>query len=410
MERKKYIPIEAHKILCSKECESLKLSEDQKVISLERELHLLKEENIHLKKVNSQTQKCTSDQINVDQLKKDEQIHNSKRKIEELMTRNSILLNQIAKMEVDHQQMKLEINEFKTTKNSMITSIETLSAENEVLHNDLVKLRDEHAKLKNGSVNIKDQAIKLNEKLIQVDRSQVGRMRHESCLNQKKRQLLIISDELGRGLNKSLTEYLGKSNFIVQSFIKPGASYHSTMDNIEDLTRNFTSNDYILIMTGSNDFISNQNPSLRFILNKIEKCSNTNIIFSATPVTPDNIKNSRWIQKFNYRLQEKIVKVNNVSENKVCFLDITKENMFKLRNKEIADKVITIINNNKYNKNLVYVKLNHSEEAEINQPLDKNITETIDLDCISTNSKTVCSHNNQHFLEIHSVQQKKLIL
>lgn len=75
----------------------------------------------------------------------------------------------------------------------------------------------------------------------------------------KTRRVLILSDSHGRGYSKELGSVL-KENFEVTSIIKPNAKIKEVTSSVQELTKNFSEDDSIIILGGTND-ISNSNKS-----------------------------------------------------------------------------------------------------------------------------------------------------
>ncbi|XP_072152444.1 uncharacterized protein [Bemisia tabaci] len=75
--------------------------------------------------------------------------------------------------------------------------------------------------------------------------------------NSTKRNLLLLSASHGRGLSFIFKDILGSnSNFNIISIFKPNAMIEHVIENLEDLTKNFTEEDIVVIIGGSNNFNS----------------------------------------------------------------------------------------------------------------------------------------------------------
>ena len=68
----------------------------------------------------------------------------------------------------------------------------------------------------------------------------------------RKRRLLLLSDSDGRGMSSKLQDRLG-DHFEVTGLVKPGAPAHEVKKSVNNLAANFTNEDCVLIIGGTND-------------------------------------------------------------------------------------------------------------------------------------------------------------
>lgn len=100
-----------------------------------------------------------------------------------------------------------------------------------------------------------------------------------------KKKLLILSDSHGRNFQSFLQDKLPAFN--VFTFFKPGAQLSDVIKDLGPLTANFTKQDFVFILGGTNNF-PNNNLNIPNTLKKIVKSINhTNLIFSTIPYRYD---------------------------------------------------------------------------------------------------------------------------
>ncbi|CAG9824527.1 unnamed protein product [Phaedon cochleariae] len=78
-----------------------------------------------------------------------------------------------------------------------------------------------------------------------------------------KNKILILSDQYGRGLGKTLQFHMGCTT--VQTITKPNAKYEHIINNAVKLSEDFTLADNMVIIAGYNDFQQGKYPSFRNI-------------------------------------------------------------------------------------------------------------------------------------------------
>lgn len=195
----------------------------------------------------------------------------------------------------------------------------------------------------------------------------------------KKERFLILSDEQAFGLRSSLGSKLDE--FLVQSIIKPGARFLDVIGNIVALTKNFTKNDYVLILAGSNDFFAGGCPSIGELHQRLKLCTHTNIILSAVPFSYRHRgENNPRIFRFNKRLSEYSFELNKYAEADVLYADINSDKGWRMKSRDFASRLTLLVNKSKNltSKNLIFVTLQHdlslSEKQNfIHQPRPKNL-------------------------------------
>lgn len=171
----------------------------------------------------------------------------------------------------------------------------------------------------------------------------------------KSKQLLILADELGKGLNMSLRKYEKLQNYEISSFIKPNATLTSVMQGMDKSTMNFTIDDYVLVMGGSNDIKNRAYPSFKNICVQLKKCNHTNIIVSSIPYSKNDVINN-YIFKFNSKLNELIRRLNRVTEGNIIYYEIN--NTMPKKKLNIANNIADTVTNAKNTKGLIFIPTN----------------------------------------------------
>lgn len=94
-------------------------------------------------------------------------------------------------------------------------------------------------------------------------------------MHKKKHDVIIFSDQYGKGLCKVLQELLG-GEYKVSAIVKPNARIEQVLLTCENMCKDLTMSDYVVIIGGSNDV----NP-VRFnstLLSNISSLSRTNVL------------------------------------------------------------------------------------------------------------------------------------
>lgn len=116
---------------------------------------------------------------------------------------------------------------------------------------------------------------------------------NETC--NKKKRVIIIADNNGRGLRSTLQKLLGES-YVVTSFVKPNASIGEVVNSMKTEILNLTDYDCVILIGGSNEkYPEKLNIDLNVFLSSV---SNTNVIVCEVP--RNNYLN---VKKLNYYLK-----------------------------------------------------------------------------------------------------------
>ncbi|KAG5871913.1 hypothetical protein JTB14_025005 [Gonioctena quinquepunctata] len=175
-----------------------------------------------------------------------------------------------------------------------------------------------------------------------------------------KSKMMILCDQHGRGLGKSIGKRVGGTT-TVQTIIKPNARYDKVIDNIVNISQDFSLADNIVVKAGYNDFLRGKYPSFKNINDKLKHCTHTNITLVSVPyITEDYITNTNtFIYKFNIRLNDYVTRLNKYAEGKVTFLELNKVNGNILNLSQSTQNICELVNINRtkdFTKNLVFAK------------------------------------------------------
>ncbi|KAG5880844.1 hypothetical protein JTB14_005645 [Gonioctena quinquepunctata] len=207
-------------------------------------------------------------------------------------------------------------------------------------------------------------------------------------------QILIISDDLGKNVAPILRKRLSKSTFNISALVKPGARLHNVLENIEHLIKDFTLNDFVEIIAGSNDIDSRTTPSFSFICKKLRLCSNTNVIFSSVSFCKSYVKNNH-IYKYNSCLNDFLCKFNKCVEGQTSYSEINEKWIHRRRiNGTLIENVINIIKRPNQIKNLRFIKISDDDL----QNMDATVTTVIDVCCSDITEDTRNKKDQNNFI------------
>ena len=93
------------------------------------------------------------------------------------------------------------------------------------------------------------------------------------------------------------------------------------MENMDDLTKGFIHEDFVIVMDGSNDFLSqNSVPSFSKICSKLMQCTNANVLFTSVLYSTNAEKNMR-VLKYNKRLDDFLCRFNRLVEGRIEYIE-----------------------------------------------------------------------------------------
>lgn len=174
--------------------------------------------------------------------------------------------------------------------------------------------------------------------------------------NQNMKRLLILGDDNAKHINYDLRKFLDSNIYDIRSIIKPGAVLSQVIDNIDPVVQNFTLEDHIIVIAGSNDFDVKRTPSFRFICDKLKTWSHTNIIFTSIPYLRKNTINHQRIFKYNYKLNSFLNKFNNCTEGHTKYLEINRKTEITSLRKRISESLLSVLRFPSPSKNLKFIR------------------------------------------------------
>lgn len=271
-------------------------------------------------------------------------------------------------------ELKTEIEELHQLSRNMVTSIDMLEKDNKRYlykmkqteiqnENVITELKQEISNLRKSNEIIEEELnFNINEtNYVRLPKNPKEKLKQNG---QNKRKVLILCDQTGRHVGNLLRPHL--SDYQLQIIIKPNAFLIDVIKEIHNLTKDFTLNDYVIVMAGYNDFIKYKYPSIRNIHENIRSCTHTNIIFSSIHYSVNTNLNDR-IYDFNKKLNTYSIKINNFAEGNILYMEINTQNSLYPNKYKITNKIMIFLkvamNNYKKNYgNLVFIKTTNNNE------------------------------------------------
>lgn len=290
-ERKKEVTaINNHKIYCSINCaEKAKSKHDEQIEMLNQIIKELKQElesrDTYIRNLRRKSEAFESDVIEF------EQCYNKEIEVQKTTIKNL--------------QKTLESEYMKNKKETVNTSSQTIA------HRTSEKYTQVNQKLHN-SVGIQVQTI------VKTDNSKkdTRTLRRE---NDKKNSILILGDSNATEFSKILSHLLG-DDYIITSYVKHNAMFGEIIGDIQNLTKNFTKKDYVIIMGGSVDALKGSLPK-PLDINKLKSVSNyTNLVLFSVPLWKNRIVLNNYINEFNKTIYYELIV--NLNKDRVLFINI----------------------------------------------------------------------------------------
>lgn len=380
-----------YKILCSPSCQrNHQIAEEQEknykqmIDKLQNEIT---EKNHCLKRLKRNSKVFEDDVLETEQ-KYIDTIAEQKQRIIQLKSEVSMLNEANIELKADIRstearmaQLEKQVQELHDMSRSMITTIQILENENRIHLDELDKVKQggndkemisaESFEPENGmyvnDLNEANAANKETDNVIQFQLLQKNEKSHSpkksdkgnevptlKSLNCNIRRILILSDQHGYSLG-SLIQNSAKG-LCVQSVIKPNAIFANVILNIADLTRDFTLNDYVVVLAGYNDLRDGHYPLFKNINRVLKNLGHTNLLVVSVPSKHSDPKVINAISKFNSGLSRYINRLNQCVEGHFCFLECNLRG-FPQRKKDLSKNIINILFSKPCNKNLVFVKV-----------------------------------------------------
>jgi len=134
----------------------------------------------------------------------------------------------------------------------------------------------------------------------------------------RKSKVLLLADSNGRYCGDMIRESLG-GNFEVCSIFKPSAKMNQVVENIEQLTKDFSEHDTVILHAGSNDLLSSAEDiecSVQQALLTVQNVAKkTNVLINTVPARYDDFQlnqKGRWV---NNIIDQVVDSSNNIVVN-----------------------------------------------------------------------------------------------
>ena len=144
----------------------------------------------------------------------------------------------------------------------------------------------------------------------QLDIKNQGNLNVMHNNNNRYKKIVILTDDYGRHIDKIVNRKIDNNIYKVQVIIKPGATFNQIIENLESLTKSYTSNDHVIIIGGYNNFNNKRRyPLFKDLGKKAMNCSNTNLTISTAPLKHSKV--NKFIHKYNKKLSEFLFLLEN---------------------------------------------------------------------------------------------------
>lgn len=415
--------VELHKIICSKECakklqekcevekqleqlvEGLhrKLQERDEMIlqiteekgdqirDLQEEISRLlgehAEKDKYISKQRRDTQDFRDEAVAAEQHYEDEMkrqkgiVTDLNKEIIMVIERNNVMSEEVSKMEIKINELENLISGLRETNQEMLTTIQTLTHENECNIETIKSTKYElfllQQEKKSDSTDLEANNVEVDTEmeegrqhggvLVGEPESDKSTDRAECVAGEisKRGRLLLLCDQMGYGLGKILRSKL--NGYLVQVIIKPYACYSGVVESVRQLTAEFTKDDTVVVLAGTNDFRNGKYPSFKELNDSIKHCTHTNIMLVAVPFISGEARLNRYIHKFNVGLLGYTQKLDHFAEACVSFLDVNGGSAgLMLKKHEIVAKMVKMLKSgrNFAVKNLTFISTVSDSESE----------------------------------------------
>lgn len=444
------VQLDAHKIICSKECDRqrkdreddsenmalqldkliretrernetiLKIEEvhEERIAELYDEIKNLTKENkdkdVYIQRLERKSNDFVDEVYNTEQCyvskigEQEGKIGSLRKEILGLVQKNSDLREECDRLGAELERIKGEIRECNELRESMLISIETLTEENYAYIGELKQLKCENISLRDRVLAAEMQVEQVEEDHLTPGQRLPGRVddmdRVGQCAGSGRSgggsvvsvggdvlgvgvggapgdgvesggkhfsRVLVLCDEYGRGLDTFLRKHLMSRGvrYGVEMVIKPGASFAGVVEDIDCLTRHYTSKDYVVVVAGSNDFHRGKYPRFRLMIDKVRKCNHTNVVFLSVPYVLARA-NTR-VYKYNVKLSEIVYRLNKCSEGFIGYIDFNLSGSAQSNKKLAAERLARLIgSNHTLGKNLIFIR---SQDGVINPVNRSNV-------------------------------------
>lgn len=279
----------------------------------------------------------------------------------EILTVNELLKSNLEDSLMQVRNFEERLSEFHKVKEDMIQTIKMLTEDNGIYASELFHLKNKLTSEVTDCVNnpFYKASDVLEEKHTKVDPGKIN-----ALVGNGRRKMLILSDEYGRHLD-SLIKKCGISSLQTETIIKPGALFRNVVEDIANLTKHYTINDYVLIIAGTNDFKQRKYPIFKEIQSRIRYCTSTNIIFTSVPSIHCLKEHHESLKKYNRKLSEYASRLNRITEGTMSFVEFCTSKGRLLKNILASNILMEIGNPRKHLKNLKFISCSEDVDVRI---------------------------------------------
>ncbi|CAG9764511.1 unnamed protein product [Ceutorhynchus assimilis] len=193
-----------------------------------------------------------------------------------------ILRQTIEQLNVEIDDQNKHIEKMKMEKNALVTEFESIESQ----------LVQEIDSLKR---KVNDNRKPVADAMVTYSVAQTQTERIEQIL------LLILGDQNGYGLGSLIQS--SNEELTVQSIIKPNAMFADVIEDMANLSKYFTLEDFVLVLAGYNDLKNKKYSSFKSINSIFKKLGHTNLIVLSVPYKNNcDFTVNRAIFRFNYKL------------------------------------------------------------------------------------------------------------
>ena len=249
-----------------------------------------------------------------------------------------------------------------------------------------------------------------NPKIQGVKNNKITRKHFSKNITEpRKRQILLLTDDIN--ITWQVRKWLDTDLFDITSLRKPGAHLYQVLDNIELLAKNYTLQDNIIVVGGSNDIDNGKTPSFRYICNKLKLCVHTNVMFASVPYCNKHSHKNDHIYKFNTKLRDFLDKFNACSEGHFNFVEINSRHWKKFNNYTAASKLVkSLFATKQSQKSLIFIRTsdvidtdNFSISASVHNlpnitPTVTSINDDVDSSMVSLSDSNGTQESLSNFL------------
>lgn len=178
-----------------------------------------------------------------------------------------------------------------------------------------------------------------------------------SDINSEKNKVLLLADCHGRHFSGLLNNILPKDKFLVEVVFKPNAPFEQVVNCVQNLTKSFTRQDYVIIMAGTTNALGNGCIKPELINRTLSCLSKTNVILTTIPYWRSRKVLNKIINNINISLSQsasinehvEILDTNSIIDQKYL---AQKNNYINFKGKQlISYKIKKIVLNESSNDN-----------------------------------------------------------